>query len=82
MPYGDTFDSMKTYLSKLETFDDLPLKEWIRKAENSEEEFKPSPDDDKNEANRKESLQRWFSTQRFIFEKKFLLTDFETLVDG
>jgi hypothetical protein len=37
-------------------FDDVELKEWIRIAENSEKEFTPLPEDDKNEINRKESL--------------------------
>ena len=75
MPYGETINAMNVYLPALKKFDDLDIKDWIAKAENSEQEFAPSPEDDKNEANRKESLQRWYSLQRFILEKKYYNTD-------
>lgn len=71
MPYGETINAMDIYLPNLKKFDDLDIKDWISKAENSEKEFAPRPEDDKNEANRKESLQRWYSLQRFILEKKY-----------
>ena len=56
MPYGETINAMNVYLPAPKKFDDLDIKDWIAKAENSEQEFAPSPEDDKNEANRKESL--------------------------
>ena len=45
MPFGDTFNTMKTHLKNLKTFDDLSIEDWIKKAENSEEEFAPQPGD-------------------------------------
>jgi hypothetical protein len=56
MPFGSSFNALQTHLSSLQKFDDVDLKEWIRLAENSEQEFSPLQDDDKNEINRKESL--------------------------
>lgn len=82
MPFGDTLDSMKTYLPNLKTFDDVELKEWMRKAENPEKEFAVKPDDSKSEADKKESLQRWYSVQRFIVEKKFFTSDEKLLTDA
>ena len=71
MPFGSSFNALKTHLSDLKLFDDLELKEWVKIAENSEKEFSPKPEDDKNEINRKESLQRWYSVQRFHLERKY-----------
>ena len=56
MPFGRNIDAMKSYLPKLRTFDDVELKEWIRKAENSEKEFEIKPDDSQTDANKKESM--------------------------
>lgn len=56
MPYGETINAMEKYLPKLKMFDDLEIKEWLIKAENSEKEFAVSSEDDNNESNRKESL--------------------------
>ena len=75
MPYGETIDIMKEYLTGLKTFDDMPVQKWIEKAQNNKEEFAAGLDDDKNEVARKESLQRWFSMDRFTVEKKFYTTD-------
>ena len=61
LPFGESIDTMKDYLPKLKTMDDLELSEWISKANNAEKEFAVAEGDDKNEANKKESLQRWFS---------------------
>lgn len=81
MPFGDTFNCFETHLSKLELFDDLPVHEWIRKAQNSEKEFAPKPGDDQNEQNRLESMQRWFSDGRFSMEKKYFTRDSSTVHD-
>ena len=51
--------------------DDLDMKEWLRKAENREEEFSVKLEDDKMEANRKEPMMGWYRTDRFMFDKKF-----------
>ena len=56
MPYGETFNAMQLYLPNLKTFDDLDLADWLKKAENAEQEFAVNPGDDSNESNRKESL--------------------------
>ena len=60
MPFGEMFNGFETHLKKLKTFDDLGLKDWIKKALNAEVEFKIDLEkDDKDEQIRKESLQRW-----------------------
>ena len=82
MPYGETIDTMKEYLTGLTTFDDMPVQKWIEKAQNNKEEFAASLDDDKNEVARKESLQRWFSMDRFTVEKKFYTTDMNILKES
>ena len=56
MPFGQTLDAMQSYLPKLRTFDDVELKEWIRKAENSEKEFEIKPGDSDAVKNKKESM--------------------------
>ena len=56
MPYGETLDTMKTYLPNLKTFDDMPVSEWVKKAENAKEEFAAKIDDDKDTVQKKESL--------------------------
>lgn len=81
MPFGNVFNAFETHLQSLQTFDDLPKEEWLKKALNSEQEFAPGPDDDKNELNRKESLQRWYSDQRFVMEKKYLTRDLDVLTN-
>lgn len=82
LPFGESIDAMGGYLSNLKTIDDVDVKEWIRKAENAEKEFEIKPDDDRNDANRKESLQRWYSMQRYMLEKKYLTLDMEILTDA
>ena len=51
-------------------------------AEDSEKIFETNEQDDSNERNRKESLQRWYSTQRFDIEKKYFTNDENVLVDA
>lgn len=82
MPFGDTFNAMEVMLPKLKMFDDVPLKEWIQKAANSEQIFAPKPEDSKNEIDKKDSLKRWYSMQRFELEKKFYTKDINILTDG
>lgn len=40
LPFGDSYNCMDLYLKNLKTFDDLSIKDWIKKAENAETEFK------------------------------------------
>jgi hypothetical protein len=82
MPYGETFNAMEKYLPNLKTFDDLELADWLKKAENSEKEFAVGPEDDSNESNRKESLQRWYSMNRFLLESKYMTRDYKLLTDS
>lgn len=72
-------DALKTYLSKLKTYDDLDMVDWLKKAENNEVEFAPHPDDDRMEANKKESMKGWFKTDRFIFDVKYVSNDSNVL---
>ena len=71
MPFGGQLNALEKHLAKLKTYDDMDMAEWLRKAENREEEFAVKLDDDKMEANRKESLMGWYRTDRFVFDKKF-----------
>ena len=45
LPFGEQIDTMKDYLPKLKTMDDLEVKEWIEKAQNPEKEFAVTPED-------------------------------------
>jgi len=81
-PFGEETNSMETMLPKLRKLDGLPLTEWFEKASNSEAEFAPKAGDSASERNQKESLQGWYSGQRFIWEKRWLTSDAAVLTDG
>ena len=82
MPFGDTFNAMKEHLPKLKKFDDLSVREWVEKAANAETVFAPNPEDSKQEADKKDSLKRWFSLGRFEMERKFFTSNADILSDG
>lgn len=82
MPFGDTYNSMEMMLPKLKKFDDLTVKEWIEKAMNAETIFAPKPEDSKQDIDKKDSLKRWYSMQRFELEKKYFTRDAGILTDG
>ena len=60
----------------------MDMKDWIKKAEDNEQEFAPHPDDDKMEANKKESMKGWFKTDRFLFDVKHTTQDQKTLYNS
>jgi hypothetical protein len=50
MPFGESLNAMEQYLPKLKTFDDMPIADWMKKAENPEKEYAVDMEkDDKNE---------------------------------
>jgi len=50
---------------KLRIMEGLPLNEWLKKAVNAEMEFAPKKGDDPKEIEKKESLKRWNTIERF-----------------
>ena len=36
MPYGEQVNAFEKHLKNLKIYDDLPIKEWMKKAENRE----------------------------------------------
>ena len=82
MPYGEQINSFDSYLKNLKIYDDLEIKEWMRKAENREQEFSVGLEDDKMEANKKESMLGWFKPDRFVFDRKYVCQDNKTMVNA
>ena len=52
--------------------DDVTPEEWMKKAENAEEEYKIDPEKDSQaEQNRKETMARYQNKMKFTFDKRF-----------
>ena len=58
-------DTLKTHLPRLKLIEDLSLKKYVKFVKNSETEFKINELDSQCEKERKESLSRIFTPQRF-----------------
>tara|TARA_B110000285_G_C14944004_1_gene523420 strand:+ start:644 stop:916 length:273 start_codon:yes stop_codon:yes gene_type:complete len=54
----------------------------MRKAENREQEFSVGLEDDKMEANKKESMLGWFKPDRFVFDRKYVCQDNKTMINA
>lgn len=69
----------KDYLPRLEKVEGLPVKEFVEKCLNADEEFKPKPGDDDNKANKLDTLKMIFSPDRFLMSKLYKEDSIEVL---